>query len=238
MHLTCPSCDTKFLIDPDQIGPAGRRVRCGNCGHDWVQAQPSESEPEAASSGNLESPSEQPGLAADEPVAERPRPEPARRRTGPKPVTSAQGESGGRRVVIGWLLFLVVVAALVAGVYYGRERIVAAVPAAAEIYRMAGLDTKPEPGAGLELREVKSVRRMIDGERVVVIEGVVANLTDQRRSVPELRASLTDASGSRVDEWTFTAKQANLPPGGVTTFETSTKKAPREGSLAIDFVTD
>lgn len=238
MHLTCPSCDTKFLIDPDQIGPAGRRVRCGNCGHDWVQAQPSESESEAASSGNLESPTEEPGLAAEEPAFEQPRPEPARRRFGPKPVRSAQAEPGGRRVAIGWMVFLVVVIALGAAAYFGRERIVAAVPAAAEIYRMAGLDTKPIPGAGLELREVKSVRRMIDGERVVVIEGVVANLTDQPRSVPELRASLTDSSGTRVGEWTFSAKQASLPPGGVTTFETSTKKAPREGSLAIDFVTD
>jgi predicted Zn finger-like uncharacterized protein len=238
MHLTCPSCETKFLIDPDQIGPAGRRVRCGNCGHDWVQARPTESESEAASSESLESPSEEPGLAAEEAVVEPPRPEPARRRSGPKPVRSTQPEPGGRRVAIGWMLFLVVVIALGAAAYFGRERIVAAVPAAGELYRMAGLDTKPAPGAGLELREVKSVRRMIDGDRVVVIEGVVANLTDQSRSVPELRASLTDSSGKRVDEWKFSAKQASLPPGGVTTFETSTKKAPREGSLAIDFVTD
>ena len=47
MNLTCPSCDTIFRIDPDHIGFAGRRVRCGSCGHEWDQARPEpEAEPE------------------------------------------------------------------------------------------------------------------------------------------------------------------------------------------------
>ena len=70
----------------------------------------------------------------------------------------------------------------------------------------------------------------------MVIEGLVANVSSEAREVPPLRASVTDGSGAQVEEWTFSAKVAELPPGGVTEFETSTRNAPNEGSLGIDFV--
>jgi hypothetical protein len=101
---------------------------------------------------------------------------------------------------------------------------------------MAGMSFEPPLGEGLELREVKSVRRLIDGQRVVVIEGLVANVSDRSIELPKLRASVTDATGAQVEEWVFSARTETLAPGGVTQFETSTRNAPREGSLGIDFV--
>ncbi|MEO8812997.1 MAG: MJ0042-type zinc finger domain-containing protein [Caulobacteraceae bacterium] len=35
MILTCPNCATRYLTEDRQIGPAGRRVRCEACGHQW-----------------------------------------------------------------------------------------------------------------------------------------------------------------------------------------------------------
>ncbi len=35
MHLNCPSCETRFVIDPAALDPSGRKVRCGRCGHAW-----------------------------------------------------------------------------------------------------------------------------------------------------------------------------------------------------------
>ncbi len=35
MHLNCPSCESRFVIDPAALGPSGREVRCGRCGHAW-----------------------------------------------------------------------------------------------------------------------------------------------------------------------------------------------------------
>jgi len=139
-------------------------------------------------------------------------------------------------VTIGWTLFLVTVTILAVGIYFGRERLIAAVPATAELYKMIGLDPTPPLGAGLEFRDVKSVRRLVDGERVVVIEGVIANVSEVTRPVPTLRARLSDADGALLDEWTFTAGAKFLPPGGVTSFKTSTRNVPREANLSIDFV--
>lgn len=39
MILSCPSCKKRFLLDARLLG-AGRRVKCGNCGHIWHQDPP------------------------------------------------------------------------------------------------------------------------------------------------------------------------------------------------------
>jgi predicted Zn finger-like uncharacterized protein len=36
MILTCPGCRTRYRVDEQQLDrPAGRTVRCANCGHIW-----------------------------------------------------------------------------------------------------------------------------------------------------------------------------------------------------------
>ena len=71
---------------------------------------------------------------------------------------------------------------------------------------------------------------------MVMVEGVVVNVSKWPRDVPPLRASLTDSKGIELDRWTFQAADATLQPGGTTTFESVAKDPPREGNLSIDFV--
>jgi predicted Zn finger-like uncharacterized protein len=247
MNLTCPSCDSTFRIDPGQIGPSGRQVRCGSCGHEWKQPQASEEEApsEAPAEAPVDAPAEapaEPELRAPEPELEPPgeempaAPPSAPRRRAARTSVKPPPRASGRRIAAGWVFFFVVAGALAAGAYFGKAQIVAAVPAAAELYRLAGMPVEPRIGEGLELRDVKSVRRLVDGQRVVVIEGTIANVSEMPRDVPQLRASVTDPSGAEVDQWIFSANSTSLPPGGETQFETSTRNAPREGSLGIDFV--
>ena len=262
MNVACPSCETTFRIDLEEIGAKGRRVRCGACGHEWTQMPLEEAAvaPEAKAEPGAE-PGAEPETEAELEVAEvegeaeaAPEPAPeaeeeaeappvdlkaaagARRPAPPRRRPEPQRSAGNRRVAAGWVVFLLVLGGLLGGAYFGQAQIVAAVPAAAELYRMAGLQDEPPLGEGLELRSVKSERRLIDGQRVVVIEGLVANVSGEARPVPQLRASVTDGAGAPVEEWTFSAKVSELPPGGVTEFETSTRNAPNEGSLGIDFV--
>ncbi len=61
------------------------------------------------------------------------------------------------------------------------------------------------------------------------------NITDQPREVPQLRAEITDDKGEVVSGWSFPAEADSLPPGGLTTFQTSTKNPPRDGKLSLGF---
>jgi len=224
MNLTCPSCATTFVVEAPQLGPIGRQVRCGSCGNSWYQAPTDEADAASAHEASADAPR----------AARRERPDKPGRRRPPKIPRPRDG--GGRAsLILGWLLFLAVLAGLAGGLYYGREQVVRLVPAAAALYQMAGLGEAPA-GATLELRDVRTVRRVVGGKPVVVVEGLVANVSDQPQTVPMLRASLTDAKGTEVENWTFSASASSLPPGGTTGFETTTESPPREGSILIDFV--
>lgn len=37
MILTCPACDTKYVVKDGAIPAAGRQVRCASCKHSWHQ---------------------------------------------------------------------------------------------------------------------------------------------------------------------------------------------------------
>lgn len=244
MQLTCPSCDTKFAIDADQLGASGRRVRCGSCGHEWFQG-PIADDPGTVESGDgaaavaaAEATSDPDAAPGPAPSAVAPVVEPSERPARPRAPAREGGKAGASRgLAAGWLLFVFVVAVLAAGVYFGQEPIVARFPAAGDLYRVAGLTPEaPPPGAGLQLREVTTAQRMEDGERVIVIAGAVANISERPQTVPLLRASMSDADGQAVDEWTFSAADAALAPGSVTSFETTTTKAPQGGRLTIDFI--
>lgn len=37
MIVACPSCQTRFKLDPVKLQPVGRHVRCAKCSHRWLQ---------------------------------------------------------------------------------------------------------------------------------------------------------------------------------------------------------
>lgn len=37
MIVACPQCSSRFRVPEDALGAGGRAVRCGNCGHSWIQ---------------------------------------------------------------------------------------------------------------------------------------------------------------------------------------------------------
>lgn len=193
-------------------------------------AAPVEDAPPAPAA-EAEAPTAPPLAEAPAPAARRERP----RRTGGRKPTRAH-RAGPSPVALGWVLFLLAVAVLGGGFYFGQRQIVAQVPAMARLYDLVGLGAAPSAALGLELRDVKSVRRLVDGARVVVIEGLVANVADSERAVPTLRARLIGSDGANISEWTFDTEQKRLPPGGTTRFETTAKNPPREGRLSIEFV--
>lgn len=44
MLVSCPSCTTRYVVDPVSIGASGRRVKCVRCGEVWHQTLPDDVE--------------------------------------------------------------------------------------------------------------------------------------------------------------------------------------------------
>jgi len=40
MILVCENCNAQFVVNAAKLGPEGRKVRCGSCGHSWHQVPP------------------------------------------------------------------------------------------------------------------------------------------------------------------------------------------------------
>lgn len=229
MILTCPSCSARFTINTELIGPAGRKVRCGSCGHTWRQLPTVENDAQPPPQGPVE---------VEPEYSERDAIRGVRRRSAAALRSRAQRGTGGRGRLIAWGAFAAVVVLLIGTLWLGRDAIVVAMPEAARFYEIFGVGGEA-PGEGLSLQEVTSVRRTFDGQRRLIIEGVVANVSESDRPVPTLRASLHDASGQELASWYFSTDVTKLSPGERTTFSTLAQSPPDGATeLTINFVAE
>jgi predicted Zn finger-like uncharacterized protein len=73
MILTCPACDTKYVVKDDAIPPGGRQVRCASCKHSWHQdPEFSVAEPATAADIDFGGPPPPSPESFEEPAAEAP----------------------------------------------------------------------------------------------------------------------------------------------------------------------
>lgn len=239
MILSCPSCGARFKIAAEKLGSTGRTVRCSKCSHKW-HAAPAEEDaaPTEAAAESPQQPDPETPPNADEMLSQHSTASPAsddgvqafeeslragRYRPFDEPETETRRSSRG--MVIGWLLLVLVLVGAAAGLWQFRTQVVAQVPQAAQLYRLAGIEV-PVAGAGLELRDVTRTRRLVDGQSLLVIEGRIANTSEAEQEVPNLRVALYDAAGDEVAAWTFQAAQRTIPAGGETSFSTRQEDPP------------
>jgi predicted Zn finger-like uncharacterized protein len=148
---------------------------------------------------------------------------------------AAERRPGGGSA-LGWVLLALVVVGLAAGLWQFRTEVVARVPEAAQLYRMAGVEVGGA-ASGLELRDVSRSRRLVDGSSRLVIEGTVANVGGRPRDLPMLEITLYDAAGDRLTSWRFAADAARLGPGDTAGFTTSRDDPPDTArEFALTFV--
>ncbi len=127
-------------------------------------------------------------------------------------------------------MVLLVVLAVGGGGTLARDSIVAAWPPAAKFYDLIGLPVETL-GAGLEIRERPAKWEADDGDRVLVVEGEVANTSTQARPVPLMRVSLHNAE-RELQHWTFVAAGNRLLPGESVPFRARLKN-PVEGATEL-----
>jgi hypothetical protein len=193
-----------------ELGEDGRRVRCARCAHIWYQAPEEVPEEEEETVEPVEPP----------PVR---RPQPL---TGSEPPPIPRGsnlpafpEPEGRRQGVGWSAFSAMVIVLLGVGFFASDSIISAWPVTERLY--AALNLMGEKvGAGLEIRNIKSMRHKENGVPVLVIEGEVANVSEIIRDVPAIRAALHGADKAELQYWTFKASETRLLPGEIASFST------------------
>jgi hypothetical protein len=139
-------------------------------------------------------------------------------------------------LVVGWALLLVFVTTVVGGAWLFRDAVIGAVPQMARLYELVE-GPPPPPGAGLSLENVVSVRKRVEGQRVLFIEGEVLNVAERVVRVPDVAAMLVDAEGQELSVWRITPEAGELTPGESTRFQASIRDLPPDGAnISIDFV--
>jgi predicted Zn finger-like uncharacterized protein len=208
MILTCPECATGYFVDDGAIGPAGRLVRCKNCGAQWratADHAPLELHPEP-------SPTTPP--ARSEPQAE-----PLSGKDLPKTyrahVTNRQQM---RRAAVSGIVWAGIGAAfllVLGGAALLRVDIVRIWPRTAAAYAAVGLPVNP---IGLVIEQVRAQQVLQDGHAALAVSGVIRNVEDRNVTAPPLRITLLDAEGHAVGGKLAVPTNADVPRSGVRHF--------------------
>jgi predicted Zn finger-like uncharacterized protein len=142
MIIGCPVCQTRYLVDEQALGSrAGRMVRCATCGHTWHQAAPSELV-------NDDAPASLEGSRLEPALEVPPRPEVSGEANLKVPPPGAIREAlrikHRRWGALRWFVLIVLcVLAILAGVVLARGAVVKVLPATARLFALAGLPVEP-----------------------------------------------------------------------------------------------
>jgi predicted Zn finger-like uncharacterized protein len=215
--LTCPACQTRYLVPDSAIGAMGRQVRCAACRHSWFQ----EAEPDAPSGRPLPPTLTEPPAAP--PVADAaplPAAEPAIDPFAHQPPFRARRNPARMWTAVAVAAAIVMVAAIAALLAFGLPG------------RAAG------SGSPLVITVLRKPEHqpLASGVDLYTIAGRIRNPTGVSQRVPDIRAELKDSAGRTVYGWTIAAPVARLAPGSRAEFNAAEANVPRTAkTLKLSF---
>lgn len=224
MILSCPSCQSRYVVPDSAIGPTGRKVRCAKCRHSWFQ------EPAPL---DLASPAAAPIPSA--PPVSSPASDPAPWPEAPAPAAAAPAQPESydyedepyarprRNPAKLWTIAAIVVAVLMAGAVFAIQYF--GLP---QIGEKIGLPV--QSGDALSLDGDAERRRLASGNELLEVRGEIVNRTGEVQRVPQIRAELKDAQGRVVYTWSIAPPVRELQPSGRVAFTSANVDVPRGGS--------
>jgi predicted Zn finger-like uncharacterized protein len=127
-------------------------------------------------------------------------------------------------------MLIVALVAILLGVLQWRATVVRYFPQTGSLFSMLGL---PVNLRGLLFQEVKSRNEFQDGVMVLVVEGVIVNLTRNTLEVPRLRFGLRNGTGHEVYAWTALPSRPLLGSGDGLPFRSRLASPPPDGHDVI-----
>lgn len=127
-------------------------------------------------------------------------------------------------------MLIVVLLAVVLGALNWRAAVVRQFPQTASLYSAIGL---PVNLRGLTFEDVKSTSEIHDGVMVMVVEGMIVNLTRHTLEVPRLRLALRNGTGHEVYAWTARPAKTTLGSGNGLPFRARLASPPPDGRDVI-----
>lgn len=207
MILTCPSCSTRYLIDPTSLGVTGRVVRCARCSHSWSEVPPKD----------------MPKLVDVLPPADKIKPIP------PGSNLPALQKNRITKTWVGWAALFSVIVAVAAGTLLARDHIIAVWPGAAQIYAGLGLDEYAVARV-LVVRNVQQGSSTENGQRIVTVTGEITNISDHYLDVPRVIVQVLDASKNVIDAGYADPADSTLDAGQTTVFSTRITDPPKNAA--------
>lgn len=233
MILSCPACNTRYLVPDTAVGADGRQVRCASCRHSWFVAAP------AVIPAYAELPLPPPSAAPLPEALSNPATTSWGDRIAPAPATSgpdafaheppfrARRNPTRRWTIAAMLAALLLISGIGAMLYFGTPTLLARL----------GL---PMGQFDIPLRLEVPTRpdRMTqqNGNELVAIAGRIINPTDTAQRVPDILAELHDAQGRTVYSWTITPPVRTIGPKGSAEFNSAEVNVPRGANgLVLSF---
>jgi hypothetical protein len=194
-------------------------IRCAVCGNSWIESRAMTvidavalQEQAAAKSKRVEQ-----DLIAEREVA---RLAQAARAAEAKFAAARARRRKERR---GWVLLAASIALPAAVAMTMPQEVARAFPPSRMIYSLAGLDINISE---LAFRHVGQQHRIIDGVRVLAIQGEIVNVGQRERKIPPLAFYLQDDRLKAIYDWRLSTATRPIKPGEVSSFVTRLASPP------------
>ncbi|BCJ89555.1 hypothetical protein IZ6_02900 [Terrihabitans soli] len=259
MLIICPDCTTSYEVEPADLGPTGRKVRCTSCGSIW-RAEPPEADPDEISFDSIDEAPDaheaEPMLGPEDMAA------PSRDITfdamiGDDDATaeadeieyiedvesSAAAEPApsksrrrGRGTAPRSALALAHPSRLAFASALGLAFIFGAgiwrdtvVSYVPDLAGLYSLVGLPVNLRGLEFRDMETVETTDDGIPQLIVRGTIENVTEDKVAVPRLRLAVRGISGREIFVWTAVPAKPELNAGESLPFLAQLASPPAEG---------
>ena len=201
------------------LDPKGTMMSCAVCGHGWIESRAlSIVEPMRFSAA----PPAESYLREDDIAEEREIMRLARAALAAE-AQFTQAKRRRRKEFKGWALLAAAIISLTGVALVMPNEVARAFPPAQLLYARAGIAVNAH---GLEFRNVGQQHSMIEGVRVLAIQGEIVNVGKRERAIPVIEFTLKDDKAMTVYDWRLTATTRPVKPGEVSTFVTRIASPP------------